>query len=62
MAGIAGIGLISSFLMKGLPLHTEMDKRWGLEAKEQGVDAETAAPLNEIHMDDVTSSVVEGKA
>ena len=30
MAGIAGLGLIASLFMKGLPLHTQVDKRWGL--------------------------------
>ena len=33
--GLAGLGLISSVFMKGLPLHTEVDKRWGLEDGEQ---------------------------
>ena len=31
MIGIASIGLLMCPLMKGLPLHTEMDKRWALE-------------------------------
>lgn len=31
MAGIAGIGLIASFFMEALPLHTQVDERWGLE-------------------------------
>jgi MFS family permease len=30
-AGISGIGLISTVLMKALRLHTEVDDRWGLE-------------------------------
>ena len=34
MAGIAGIGLISTVLMKALPLHTEVDERWGLQDKQ----------------------------
>ena len=31
MIGIAGIGLLSTLLMKALPLHTQVDERWGLE-------------------------------
>ncbi len=38
-AGIAGIGLIASLFMKALPLHTEVDKKWGLEQR-----SETIAP------------------
>ena len=34
--GISGIGLIASLFMKGLPLHTEVDKRWGLHEKADG--------------------------
>lgn len=36
--GLAGVGLIASLFMKGLPLHTEVDKRWGLEedARKEG--------------------------
>lgn len=28
LAGIGGIGFLWSFLMKGLPLHTSVDKEW----------------------------------
>lgn len=35
MAGIAGMGLLASLAMKGLPLHTELDERWGLEGGNQ---------------------------
>ncbi|EKM60399.1 uncharacterized protein PHACADRAFT_155539 [Phanerochaete carnosa HHB-10118-sp] len=31
--GIGAIGLLVSLLMKGLPLHTQMDEQWGLEEK-----------------------------
>lgn len=31
MTGIAGLGLLSSLAMKALPLHTEVDERWGIE-------------------------------
>ncbi|EKM52846.1 uncharacterized protein PHACADRAFT_149773 [Phanerochaete carnosa HHB-10118-sp] len=36
MTGIAGIGLVSSIFMKGLPLHTEVDENWGIEEKKRG--------------------------
>ncbi|EKM52295.1 uncharacterized protein PHACADRAFT_176318 [Phanerochaete carnosa HHB-10118-sp] len=29
--GIAGLGLLSTLLMKGLPLHTQIDEKWALE-------------------------------
>ncbi|KAI0791720.1 Mfs1.2 [Abortiporus biennis] len=31
LSGISGIGLLSCILMKGLPLHTEVDENWGIE-------------------------------
>lgn len=31
MTGIAGLGMLASLAMKGLPLHTQVDERWGLE-------------------------------
>lgn len=31
MIGISGAGLVASLLMKGLPLHTEVDRKWGLQ-------------------------------
>ncbi|KAF7799682.1 hypothetical protein EIP86_010922 [Pleurotus ostreatoroseus] len=34
--GIAGLGLLSSLAMKGLPLHTEVDDKWGLEDNDLG--------------------------
>lgn len=40
MIGIAGMGALASFLMKGLPLHTQMDEKWGIEeGKIETVDA-----------------------
>lgn len=42
MAGIAGIGLLSSLFMKGLPLHTQTDENWGMEDKDR---PETSANL-----------------
>ena len=31
MIGIAGVGFLASLTMKGLPLHTEIDRKWGLK-------------------------------
>ncbi|KAJ3559559.1 hypothetical protein NM688_g271 [Phlebia brevispora] len=31
MIGIAGIGFLASLAMKALPLHTDVDKKWGLQ-------------------------------
>jgi hypothetical protein len=31
--GVAGIGLLASLFMKGLPLHTEVDRQWALEGE-----------------------------
>ena len=33
MIGVAGAGLLASMLMKGLPLHTQVDDAWGMEEK-----------------------------
>ncbi|EKM60198.1 uncharacterized protein PHACADRAFT_132704 [Phanerochaete carnosa HHB-10118-sp] len=47
--GICGIGALASLLMKGLPLHTQLDEQWGMEEKEgqestDEEEAQTAAP------------------
>ena len=34
MLGIAILGLLTSLPMKALPLHTQVDERWGMEAKQ----------------------------
>lgn len=34
MIGIAGLGLLCAFPMKALPLHTQVDEKWGLEMDE----------------------------
>lgn len=46
LLGIAGIGLLSSLMIKELPMQTITDERWGLSAgdskvKQQGVVTET---------------------
>ncbi|RPD77150.1 MFS general substrate transporter [Lentinus tigrinus ALCF2SS1-7] len=38
MIGVTGAGFLSSLMMEGLPLHTDMDSRWALEAKNQPAD------------------------
>ncbi|KAJ3487952.1 hypothetical protein NLI96_g3174 [Meripilus lineatus] len=32
MAGIAGIGFLASLFMEALPLHTQVDEKWGLQS------------------------------
>ncbi|KAI0803147.1 iron permease [Irpex lacteus] len=32
--GIAGLGMVASFFMKALPLHTQVDERWGISEEE----------------------------
>lgn len=38
MAGICGLGLLSTFLMEGLPLHSVVDEEWTLKQREGSVD------------------------
>lgn len=33
LAGLTGMGILSTFLMKGLPLHTHTDEAWALQEK-----------------------------
>lgn len=42
MVGIAGIGLLSSLFMKGLPLHTKVDESWGMDdnRSQENIDLE----------------------
>ena len=47
MAGIAGIGFIASFFMEGLPLHTQTDKKWGLEGQREEVAMSEKFPAPE---------------
>ena len=47
LIGMAGMGLIASLFMKGLPLHTDIDKRYALRdlkraSRESGPDAHSA--------------------
>lgn len=46
MAGIAAAGLAASLFMKALPLHTEVDKRWGLEDVEASVTGAQEMPVD----------------
>lgn len=36
MIGISGVGGLAALLMKGLPLHTQVDESWGMEEKRVG--------------------------
>lgn len=40
MVAVAGFGLLSSLLMRALPLHTQVDEKWGIE--QGGGTAETS--------------------
>lgn len=42
LTGVAGLGLITSAFMQGLPLHTAMDEDWGL--KQENENRETNTP------------------
>lgn len=42
MCGIAAIGLIASLFMESLPLHTEVDRKWGLEQRDSDQAVELA--------------------
>lgn len=46
LIGIAGMGFVASLFMNALPLHTEIDKRWGLEEGKTG-EKEESVELNE---------------
>ena len=35
MIAVAGLGLLSSLLMKALPLHTQLDESWGIEEERE---------------------------
>ena len=35
MAGISGIGLLSSLFMKGLPLHDQLDADWTIKNEQE---------------------------
>lgn len=34
LIGVSGIGFVSCFAMKGLPLHNNLDEDWGLQEKD----------------------------
>ena len=46
MTGIAGIGLVASLAMKGLPLHTEVDEKWGMQAADSAVGPNEKASVS----------------
>ncbi|KAF8572538.1 hypothetical protein K439DRAFT_1625698 [Ramaria rubella] len=51
LAGVCGLGLLSSLFMKGLPLHTATDDEWALK------QAETAQKGDLTDLADILSSV-----
>lgn len=46
LVGLTGAGFLSSFLMKGFPLHTQIDQAWALKDKEQQEKAENEAGIS----------------
>ncbi|KIP04457.1 hypothetical protein PHLGIDRAFT_129482 [Phlebiopsis gigantea 11061_1 CR5-6] len=46
LIGVAGIGLLASLFMKGLPLHTETDKNWGM--KDEGEAEKEDGPEKQV--------------
>ncbi len=52
MIGISGIELLSCFFMKALPLHTQVDERWGLEEsnKEKASDSDGSMHISELQV------------
>ncbi|KAI5118633.1 hypothetical protein M0805_000009 [Coniferiporia weirii] len=48
LMAVACLGLISSLFMEGLPLHTAMDKDWGLNQKEQNSEARDGVRSSEV--------------
>lgn len=62
MTAVAVLGLFSSLFMKALPLHTQMDEKWGLEQEqlkraeeEQAREDGDGAPMQQITMVDSNS-------
>lgn len=64
MTAVAVLGLFSSLFMKALPLHTQMDEKWGLEQEQLKRAAEeeeearedgAGAPMQQITMVDSSS-------
>ena len=49
MVGVAGLGLLSSLLMRGLPLHTRVDEEWGM--REEAGQAEEKAAVQIIELE-----------
>ena len=42
LIGVSGAGLVTSLLMKGLPLHTKVDENWGLHENGPKSEGQTA--------------------
>ena len=47
MIGVAGIGFLASLFMKGLPLHTQTDKQWGLQEGKKGAESGESGKVEE---------------
>ncbi|KAF7328708.1 putative transporter C3H1.06c [Mycena venus] len=65
LAAIAGLGLLASLFMKGLPLHTKLDERWGLvemdvrDSRDGRRAGRSRAPVLRFEMVSVPGTVVK---
>ncbi|TFK88802.1 MFS general substrate transporter [Polyporus arcularius HHB13444] len=55
MIGVAGVGFLSSLMMKGLPLHTDMDSKWAMNRRVEDDE-------NMIHLVGKVQSAEKGQA
>ncbi|KAJ6474403.1 major facilitator superfamily domain-containing protein [Mycena vitilis] len=53
LIGIAGAGLLASLAMKRLPLHTEVDQKWGIDKEKELMANETSASSSVQNVDTV---------
>lgn len=51
LIGVAGLAFIASLFMKGLPLHTSVDKDWGLKESEKKLEDGNSVELGENRSD-----------
>ena len=52
LIGIAGLGFLISLPMKALPLHTQVDERWGMDGEANGRSRSDEIALSETRGDE----------
>ncbi|KAI0087477.1 iron permease [Irpex rosettiformis] len=62
LTGISGLGLLCSLPMKGLPLHTQVDEKWGIEEGKGGNGEVQAGPRDNVHSNVADSQVDIGES